>query len=484
MATSSRFLTALIFASFAVANPAFAKDKTCQMSDGYIDNGIGGTGYSDPKDGKDGGDDKGIGGTGYKPKGIGGTGDKIITQTVYVTGTVYAFGSICVNGIRITYDSKTPIKDGSKQTNQDALKIGHVVRVIADKDTNSGQIRARNIEIQRIVGGIVSRIDLSARKIEIMGEQISAQKSSILRGLSVGQHVQVSGLRDTANRVLATRVDSDPSLTKDVVEGTVIRSPDGKVLVGNTPVSRENGGRSLTSGRIVRITGTWSGDTLKIEKTEDVSKLMRGADYASVESYIENSDNKGHIRTIDKTIDGSQVVLEDTSGKIIRAIVSGPVVNGRVRVDRLKEISRNNLQKDHERSQSQNSGSGSDSTDEDDSENIDDIEDTGDVGDIEDVDDIDNIDDTEDVDRESGDNSGHGGGGDVERIEIEHDDSTIEDRPEHEDNIDLDRPDDIEPPEIEKPEDIDVPEIEKPEKPEKIEDIKIDHSGHGSGGSP
>ncbi|MBW2294753.1 MAG: hypothetical protein JRG94_20940 [Deltaproteobacteria bacterium] len=82
---------------------------------GGDESGLGGTGLR-------GSEESGIGGTGYsggdgdeEESGIGGTG---------VFGTITAFGSICVNGLRIHYDDETPITLDGKASTTGALAIG------------------------------------------------------------------------------------------------------------------------------------------------------------------------------------------------------------------------------------------------------------------------------------------------------------------------------------------------------------------------
>src|SRR6266436_7070087 len=72
------------------------------------------------------GDDQGIGGTGIirrnEDRGIGGTG---------IVGVIQRFGSIFVNGQRVSYAPNVPVRIDGEPASTKVLKIGHLVRVLA-----------------------------------------------------------------------------------------------------------------------------------------------------------------------------------------------------------------------------------------------------------------------------------------------------------------------------------------------------------------
>jgi len=90
--------------------------------------GVGGTGHSEPSGG--------IGGTGLggDQGGVGGTG---------IYGTITAFGSICVNGLRVQYDDAVPVELGGAPASADALAVGQVV--FLEATPRDGDLFARRI---------------------------------------------------------------------------------------------------------------------------------------------------------------------------------------------------------------------------------------------------------------------------------------------------------------------------------------------------
>ena len=95
------------------------------------------------------GQDRGIGGTGVVSddqdgdRGIGGTG---------MMGRIRGFGSIIVNGVHVNYAPDVPVRiDGQARTVSD-LKIGQVVRVVAEN--RNGVLATRQIDVTSEVVGL------------------------------------------------------------------------------------------------------------------------------------------------------------------------------------------------------------------------------------------------------------------------------------------------------------------------------------------
>ena len=92
------------------------------------------------------GDDHGIGGTGITrgdDHGIGGTG---------IVGVIQRFGSIYVNGERVTYASDVPVRIDGEAASPKALRIGQLARVVAMRQAD-GTLVTRNIAIASEVSG-------------------------------------------------------------------------------------------------------------------------------------------------------------------------------------------------------------------------------------------------------------------------------------------------------------------------------------------
>ena len=178
---------------------SYAADM-CPTPDGYTFLSDGGK-----KDGDSGG--KGIGGTGQKlaerGKGIGGTGEKL-PGTIGVYGRITGFGSICVNGLEITYGKDTPVTEGGGNASVSDLKIGQIVSVVADR-VGSGEYTARYVDVQYGLSGIVEKTDPVKGIVTVAGQSAHVAGAD-LKGIDKGDSISISGIRDSSGAVLASYI--------------------------------------------------------------------------------------------------------------------------------------------------------------------------------------------------------------------------------------------------------------------------------------
>jgi hypothetical protein len=160
------------------------------------DDGIGGTGF---------GDDDGIGGTGFgDDDGIGGTG---------VYGTITGLGSICVNGLHISYKRDVSVMIFGEPSRASRLGIGHVVWVVAEgpqldpeEEWGARSITAYNVRVGRVdsIGSSGFSVD-GETIVRLDAAWLFAQPGE--PGFEIGDWVAVSGLRRPDGRLVASRVD-------------------------------------------------------------------------------------------------------------------------------------------------------------------------------------------------------------------------------------------------------------------------------------
>ncbi len=168
-------------------------------------------------------DPDGIGGTGVDkaatrlgddPDGIGGTG---------ISGSITAFGSIIVGTQRIELPEDVTISRAKHPIAGDELRVGQVVRVLADGE--AGALRAREIEIVDTLVGPVQRVDAVRSRLIVMEHDILVDERTRIstaldwRQLRRGQRVRVAGLRASAGRIFATRLEMAPHGEPDTVFG-------------------------------------------------------------------------------------------------------------------------------------------------------------------------------------------------------------------------------------------------------------------------
>jgi hypothetical protein len=278
----------IIPASPAAANPCKTTDGFLDIGIGILDpanespprKGIGGTGRSGDDDDKGIGgtgrsgddDDKGIGGTGVigHNNGIGGTGQ--IAELIYVTGTIHAFGSVCVNGVEIEYTADTPVSTATHQKlAASSLKLGQVVDIIAEK--RSGMPKARNIAVRFPLQGTITKINPDGRMINVMGKPVRLAGPQAGKSFQPGDNVRVSGLQNTAGQIVATFIERTPrqtsagtrpstakgipsGITSFSVQGYVQRrTPKGRVVIEDHSFDLGVSGKDIEVGTRMIVSG-------------------------------------------------------------------------------------------------------------------------------------------------------------------------------------------------------------------------------------
>ena len=271
----------LLLTGFWLAGTAIAR---AQVKRG-TDQGIGGTGITR-------GDDHGIGGTG-------------------IVGVIQRFGSIYVNGERVTYASDVPVRIDGEAASPKALRIGQLARVVATRQAD-GTLVTRNITIASEVSGPVESV--KGNELTVLGQKIVASgKESKLRA---GTQVAVYGLRRTDGVIVASLVEQRHD-TSARVTGLVERGPDG-LHIGGLKV---NGVDPLLVGQRVQIEGSASQGAMQAARTriDDFSDLV-GASRLSIEAYVQRAGSSLQL--------GSGLVVRDSSRFGPAAGEARMVVNG------------------------------------------------------------------------------------------------------------------------------------------------------------
>ena len=250
--------------------------------------GIGGTGISNLEKGIGGtgiNSNSGIGGSGFKAdSGLGGTG---------VVGVITGFGSICVNGLELHFYNDTPVElDGKKISSQD-LAVGHVVAVQA---FGSGQsLVAHSIRAFHQVTGPITALNAPNGKLSVMGQAVSINPAQ-LKGMQVGQWVNVSGLRKADGSVIASRIDHAKGQKIAQTVGTLTRQGNqlylaGTKIEGLPPVINNTNADT-------RLTGVWDGHALSVKdmKIGPVSDLLQKVELFHLQGIAAGNFVNGNLK--------------------------------------------------------------------------------------------------------------------------------------------------------------------------------------------
>jgi hypothetical protein len=158
--------------------------------------------------------------------GIDGTG---APATIAAFGSVTAFGSVVVNGVRYETTAAQFTIDDSPGSQSD-LAIGDVVLVRGTMDASGLTGTATSVTFDDQVQGPIGAIDSVAGTLVVLGQtvRISADTSfddrinpASLAGLTVGMLIEVSGLPESDGSLRATRVEPKPAGTELELTGVV-----------------------------------------------------------------------------------------------------------------------------------------------------------------------------------------------------------------------------------------------------------------------
>lgn len=257
--------------------------------------------------------DRGIGGTGVAPdekesdRGIGGTG---------VIGTIRRFGSIEVNGLRITFPRAVQVRIDGRRARLPDLRLGHVVRVLALR-------RRERLETQRIEAWSEVVGPIEAETVD--GWQVLGQRVIVGGGgrrLQAGDVVAVSGLRRLDGTIVASLVERRASRQCQVA-GAPRLDREGVARIGGLPLL---GLPSDLLGRRVLLTGSLSNDAFVVERfgIEPFGlRALRPARF-SIEDYVALQDGNLQLGS-GLAVSGNGYGATAASGEEVRAVISATI---------------------------------------------------------------------------------------------------------------------------------------------------------------
>ena len=143
--------------------------------------------------------DHGIGGTGVAPadpedRGIGGTG---------VVGTVRRLAGLVVSDLPIVLPACAPVTLDGRAASRRDLKLGHVVRVLADRQADL--LTAKAIAVTSEVIGRIERVGHG--ELTVLGQAVATQNLVRLPWWRVGTRVAVAGLRRPDGVIMASLIE-------------------------------------------------------------------------------------------------------------------------------------------------------------------------------------------------------------------------------------------------------------------------------------
>ena len=308
--------------------------------------GIGGTGYQAPTGG--------IGGTGQlvvRDNGIGGTGSPVptVAQSTGVVGTITGFASICVNGLEIHYDSKTPVTINGRPASLQQMAVGQLVLVDAEPMAHGLQTRQISI-LNSVEGPVLSAVELlrPEQYVQVMGQtiKITAQTrgSAMYQPLAAGQTVLVSGHRNAAGVVIASRIDHSAPLAQQSVIGTLTKKA-GRTRVAQLKVDLEV---NAPLDQQVLLTGDWDGQKLSVKQIhpEPTTRFTTLVKQVVLESIVQHVQPNGEFKIgrfnvrsdVNTQVLGGQLRANQQVRVSGRVDAADQVIAERVEIDRMSHL--------------------------------------------------------------------------------------------------------------------------------------------------
>lgn len=311
----ARTLLLTLMLAAAGCGPTFSPAR----DDGLADRGIGGTGIAVT--------DRGIGGTGIANTGI--------------IGTVTAFGSVWVNGLRVDLPQSTGVRIEGQPAQTGDVRIGQTVAMTAVPGGPTG-LTARRLDVRYAVAGPVERTTPGGALI--LGQRIDLAEAEGTTALTPGRWVAVSGLRRPDGVVDASRVDPWEPARGWLLRGRLDAVTPKALTVAGLTLAR---GRGLTGtlpavGSMVRVAGKpdpGTAPTIALALEPDpFNPFGTTVNALSIETYVDASGQTAipggpHIDRPDGAATPARVVIDSivtSGGGIDRSRSFGaPRVGGR-----------------------------------------------------------------------------------------------------------------------------------------------------------
>lgn len=256
--------------------------------------------------------DRGIGGTGMSAapptdsdRGIGGTG---------VIGTIRRFGSIIVNGLRITFPPDVAVTIDGRPAALSDVRIGHVVVVAAQGERK--RLRTSAIRVEHEVVGPVQSVD--GTTFRVLGQRVVAANHVSVP--SAGEWVAVSGIRRLDGTISASLVERTSTQIARVA-GPVAEQNGARSIGG---LSLEGVDLSLLGQRVLVEGRIGSSGFVPTTVTADTSRAaLTGVEHVSIEAFAARAGDRLRL--------GSGLAVAGAA--TARNVESRTIINARVGPD-------------------------------------------------------------------------------------------------------------------------------------------------------
>lgn len=260
--------------------------------------------------------------------GGGGGTTAAVSTTGTSTGTVSAFGSVYVNGVK--YDTTgIPIRVNGVASTQTALSVGDVVTVTGSSNGITGV--ATSIEYWADVEGPISAVNAAGNTLTVFGQAVIVNNTTVFDGegvttttgltgltpLLVNNMIEVSGFRDANGAIVASRIEKKTANfvagAAVEVKGTVSNHTATTFMIGALTVNYVSAPAGLANGVTVEVKGTaqlaagpLAASIIEIEDSVAAPDGNRG----EIEGYITNFVSASNFKLSGQTVNAANATFE------------------------------------------------------------------------------------------------------------------------------------------------------------------------------
>lgn len=222
--------------------------------------------------------------------------------TIGIVGTITGFASVCVNGLEVHYDGRTPVTENGESSTAGRLAVGQVVSIEAV--AAAGGLHARDMAIIDTLVGPVTHSHGHGKTIQVMGQTVNLGPDTRLatngKALAPGQMVRVSGMVAADGQVHATRVQLDAGKHGASIAGALVVIGRSHATIAGVPVVGVNAGGNVIAK------GIWNGQALVARTTrpDPAFRFAGKADLVVVEGLVQKPLHGGIL-----TVAGVQAVV-------------------------------------------------------------------------------------------------------------------------------------------------------------------------------
>ncbi len=283
--------------------------------------------------------------------GGGGGGSDAVSNTVQslASGTIDGLGSIIVNGVRFDESTARIVDADSAMGSASTLGLGMVVDVVAGpiqtSASNMPTAIASEVRFRNEVQGPLTAID--GNMLKVLGQSVRIGPDTVFEDgrsatLQIGRVVEVYGLRDADEQIIATRIDIEDDIDEPYSLQAPIRALDTAARsfrVGDAIVRYDGASvvpAQMANGDVLRVrlsrtpnvSGQWQATSVRSTHPLPSAGSSDGI-RADLEGYITRMDSSSRFTIGSATVDASDALRLPTGltvGSLVE--VEGRWLNG------------------------------------------------------------------------------------------------------------------------------------------------------------